>query len=268
MSSNVKNRGPPSEEFSIVVLYMNIQTICKGLLLMIVLMLTSCKADIQKLYNDSDTLELEFESCIPEVDEFVYQPLKGSKPLFNYSKKRNRVVLNLLDACRRSYTCHDVEYNSSRSDQNQLCLQNDKYRFVIQNSGSQYIMHMYFNNFRDWILIASFTQNEDDNVIEPVEFKDLLKAQPKDTPKNEDDSDETFEEPHWDTYEVVSGNSHDGYVSIRESKSSRSKELGRLANDEYASHLATEDDWYKIKKDDIVGYVYSKYAKKETMIDP
>lgn len=246
---------------------MNIHTFCKGLLLMIVLMLTSCKADIQKLFNDGDTLELEFDSCIPEVDEFVYQPLKGSKPLFNYNKKRNRVVLNLLDAGRRSYTCHDVEYNSNRSDQNQLCLQNDKYRFIIQNSGSQYIMHLYFWNLRDWALIATFTQNEDDNTVPAIDFKDVIHQESDDINVTNEDSEEKDCTMSVSEFEVVCGNSYDGYVSIRESKSSQSKEIRRLANDDFASYLATEEDWYKIEKDGIIGYVYSKYAKKETWID-
>lgn len=58
MSSNVKNRGPPRVgglDNSDIYEYTNFM---QGLFLLIVLMLTSYKADIQILYNDGYTLEL------------------------------------------------------------------------------------------------------------------------------------------------------------------------------------------------------------------
>lgn len=66
----------------------------------------------------------------------------------------------------------------------------------------------------------------------------------------------------------MEADSYDGYVSIRKEKSSRSEEIGRLENGYEASYLGTEGEWYMIEYNGVTGYVYSKYAKVVTMVDP
>lgn len=83
-----------------------------------------------------------------------------------------------------------------------------------------------------------------------------------------DDTAEASEEMAVDTYEVVEADSYDGFVSIRAEKSSQSRELGRLPNGEFAEFLEYDGEWYKINYEDITGYVYGKFAKKSTMINP
>ncbi|MDO4956671.1 MAG: SH3 domain-containing protein [Bacteroidales bacterium] len=234
--------------------------------------LCACKADIQKLYNDGDSFQIEFESCIPRVKEFVFQPIEGNKCYFEYNKNTHTAYLNLNDAERRHKKCDNIVYNALLSDQNHLCLQDDYYRFVIENAGSAYIMHLYVFVYKEWKCVAMFTQNESDNIVPAVEFKDVLNAQSESNEASEMNSlqskEAELDEHGGLKYRVVRGNSPDGFVSIRKEKASKSKELGRLYNEEDASYIATEGERYKIDLNGIVGYVYSKYATMEIMVDP
>lgn len=238
------------------------------LLVAALLLLASCKADIQKMYNENDSLELEFEACVPKDQSFLYEPIKDSKCSFWYSKKKLRAVLSLHDAGRRSVSANGVEYNSNKSDQNQLCLQNDNYRFVLANSDTKYILYLYAWQYHDWQLLAVFTQDEDDNVIPAVDIKDVLRGDNATNVEEESTNGAELDEQGGLQYKVVRGNSFDGFVSIRAEKSSRSRELGKLHNDEEATYLATEGEWYKIEMNGTIGYVYSKYAGVATMVDP
>ena len=232
----------------------------------------SCNADIQKLYNDGDSFEIEFESCIPKVQEFVFQPIEGNKCYFKYDKKNHTAYLNLNDTERRHKQCNNIVYNALLSDQNHLCLQDDYYRFIIENAGSEYIMHLYVYVYNEWKCVATFTQNEKDKTRTSIPVKDVLDGKhiEKKTTNNATSTNNMpeFDEQGGLLYKIVRGNSYDGYVSIREDKSSKSKEIGRLSNNEVASYLATEGDWFKIDYNGIKGYVYNKYSIIETMVDP
>lgn len=186
-----------------------------------------------------------------------------------YDKARERI--DLRNALREVKSYDGIRYNKQVSDNTQICLQSDDVRFVIQNTGETYIVKMYLWNGHYWVQAYVFSGCEiearDSCEVPKLDYSSAIEQA---LDKDEEEATERTEgvEIAVDTYQVVEANSYDGYVSLRKEKSSQSEEIGRLENGNQASYLGTEGEWYKIEYNGKVGFVYSKYAKVVTMVDP
>lgn len=178
--------------------------------------------------------------------------------------------IDIRNTLREFKSYSGIRYNKLKSDNTQMCLQSDNVRFVIQNSGETYIVIMYLWHRHNWMKVFAFRGCEikAGNSYEVPELH-YSSAIEKTRDKNAEEVIQSEDaEMVADTYQAVEANSYDGYVSIRQEKSSQSEEVGRLENGYEASYLGTEGDWYKIEYNGVTGFVYNKYAKVVTMIDP
>lgn len=241
----------------------------------LMLCLCSCtkQADIQKVYNSGPYMTIasyDFQQIPSALNNYKPESSDiGYAMIYDKAKESFYIRYNI----RSSKSYNDIRYNNSVSDDSQICLQNDEVRFVIMNSGEAYIVKMYLWYNRRWNHEYSFANCE----IESVDSYELPKVKFRKNKEQELEHEETSKrgdsteidtDMAADTYEVVEADSYDGFVSIRVEKSSKSRELGRLPNGEFADFLAYDGEWYKINYEGITGYVYGKYAKKKTMINP
>lgn len=233
----------------------------------------SKQADIQKIYNSGSYISIVSYDITQFPTSTNNHNISKSNIGFAmvYSKAEEKITL--LNTLRHNVTFDHIRYNKISSDDTQICLQSDQVRFVIMNSGETYIVKIYTWQYRDhdWQQTYSFSACEimanESFELPSLDYSSALDHLLKKEEVNSiEDKDEA--ETHTDTYQVVEANSYDGYVSIRKEKSSQSLEVGRLPNGDMASYLCTEGEWIKIDYNGKIGYVYSKYAKINTMIDP
>ena len=240
----------------------------------IMLCLCSCtkQADIQKVYNSGAFISIVSYDIKQHGSALNGNVEKHSDIGFAlvYDKENEKMVSH--NTYRFTKTFGNIRYNKMTSDDTQICLQSDEVRFTIMNSGETYLVKMYEWYNREWTLTLTFTNCEveasNKYEIPSLDYTSALKeAGIKESSNENGDTTEVFEEMAVDTYEVVEADSYDGFVSIRAEKNSKSRELGRLPNGEFAEFLEYDGEWYKINYDGITGYVYGKFAKKTTMID-
>ena len=130
------------------------------------LLLSSCskKADIYALYDNADDLvELKFKYAYSENPE--YTKFEGHNfYYFVYSKIRKEAQLKSMgndgNGIASSYT--NVTINKFQNNENQLCLQGDGVRFIIENAGDAYILHMRAQNYpHDWEDAITFHNSDE-----------------------------------------------------------------------------------------------------------
>jgi hypothetical protein len=72
-------------------------------------------------------------------------------------------------------------------------------------------------------------------------------------------------------FTVVGGDAYDGFVSIRQSPSSKARVLGKLYNTTHGLgsgiKLGQQGNWTKVKYGNVVGWCYSKYVMEQTWWD-
>lgn len=241
----------------------------------LMLCLCSCsnQADIQKVYNSGAFISIVSYNIKQHESALTGNVEKHSNIGFALVYDKENEKMDLRNTYRISKTFDNIRYNKMGSDDTQICLQSDAVRFTIMNSGESYIVKMYEWYNRDWVLALTFRNCEIEASAKfempSLDYTSALKeAGITESSDPSDDTAEASEEMAVDTYEVVEADSYDGFVSIRAEKSSQSRELGRLPNGEFAEFLEYDGEWYKINYEGITGYVYGKFAKKSTMIDP
>lgn len=241
----------------------------------LMLCLCSCtnQADIQKAYNSGAFISIVSYDIKQHESALTGNVEKHSNIGFALVYDKENEKMDLCNTYRLAKTFANIRYNKMSSDDTQTCLQSDDVRFIIMNSGESYLVKMYEWYNRDWTLALTLRNCEvkasDKFEMPSLDYTSALKeADIKESSDERDDTAESSEEMAVDTYEVVEADSYDGFVSIRAEKSSKSRELGRLPNGEFADFLEYDGEWYKINYEGIIGYVYGKFAKKNTMIDP
>ena len=132
----------------------------------LIVLMTACsnKADIHKLYeNSEDIIELKFKyaySKDPQYEKYMGHYFY----YFAYSKIRNEAQLKSMgDDGNGIGTSYDnVSINKFHTNDNQICLQCDGVRFIIKNAGESYILHMksQVGPEGDWIDALTFHNSE------------------------------------------------------------------------------------------------------------
>ena len=93
--------------------------------------------------------------------------------------------------------------------------------------------------------------NSNDDIMEYVQEEDNEDYYQEYLESDYDSPNKTF------VYSI----SDDGFLNIRETPSDKSEILGVLiTGGDGAELLDNSSKWYKVKKGDVIGYVYSKYA--------
>lgn len=131
------------------------------IIILLLTLLVSCnkKANIQEVYEEGNYVFATANSCHFENNN-IFPPEQEGKMgvpyLWSYDKAAEKVVFHLKDGSRCEFD--SVKYNSTLSDDVQLCLENNDLKFKIENAGKLYKITIYKDtgNFsKKWALIAT-----------------------------------------------------------------------------------------------------------------
>ena len=126
--------------------------------------------------------------------------------------------------------------------------------YIIQNiNGWSYVST---DNIVGWIRTDKLTQKEQ-HKVEKAEEKNEQSTEEDSTTKKEDTTkkEETAEEINTTSNEEKIAYINNSSVNFREKPSTESEVIYTLALNKQITILAEENDWYKIKADDKIGYV-------------
>ena len=205
------------------------------LFLLITIFLTSCKekADINKLYNETEErIELGFKYANVEgidygsvTEDAVYH--------VDYDKIQRRFhiwTIRLADV--KIDESFDASVTKLHSTETQMCFSNRDTRVIIENAGESYIVHLYklhrYSNidsrWEDWVTF----HNSSERVLSAKQNNRGEQSPDEETvvSHNEEETTETIK--NQSIFTVVYAISDDGFLNIREQPSSSAKVLGEL----------------------------------------
>ncbi len=244
-------------------------------LILLTICLTACKkkADINKLYNETENqIELIFKYANVEgidygsvTEDAVYH--------VDYDKIQRRFhiwTIRFADVKINEYI--NASVTKLHSTETQLCFSNSDTRVIIENAGESYIVHVYKlhrysridSKWEDWITFHNSNERSLSATLnsrsEQSSNEEMLISH------NEESTTETIKNQN--IFTVVYAISDDGFLNIREQPSSRAKVIGELhvGFDGLGEGVLIEkgDSWSKVSTKGIVGWVYSKYLGFQT----